>query len=103
MTIRPEQLRATQQPEPQPAQPNWAPGSMEWQAEQNKSRLNRRAHSGAHLSPVTTTMAPRTEPTVTRNRKFESISLQQRVNKLSVPLEMTLVEGAVRCRRWPVR
>ena len=30
-----------------------------------------------------------------RDQGFESCSLQQRVNKLSVPLEMTLVEGAV--------
>ena len=29
-----------------------------------------------------------------RNRKFESISLLRRVNKLSVPLKMTLVDGA---------
>ena len=38
-----------------------------------------------------------------RNRKFESTSLQRRVNKLSVPLEMMLVEGSIRRARtdWP--
>ena len=29
-----------------------------------------------------------------RNRKFESTPLLRRVNKLSVPLKMTLVDGA---------
>src|SRR6516225_646755 len=35
--------------------------------------------------------------------KFESIPLQRRVNKLSVPLEMMLVEGSIRRARtdWP--
>ena len=33
-----EELRAEQQRDkPQPTQPTWAPGSMEWLAEQNKS------------------------------------------------------------------
>src|SRR6516165_9153628 len=38
-----------------------------------------------------------------RNWKFESIPLQRRVNKLSVPLEMMLVEGSIRRARtdWP--
>jgi hypothetical protein len=38
-----------------------------------------------------------------RNLWFESSSLQRRVNKLSVPLEMTLVEGSIRRARtdWP--
>jgi len=35
---RVEELLAEQQRnKPQPAQPTWAPGSMEWLAEQNKS------------------------------------------------------------------
>jgi len=39
---------------------------------------------------------------VWRDRQFESVSLQRRVNKLSVPLEM-LVEGSIRRARtdWP--
>ena len=38
-----------------------------------------------------------------RDRWFESIFLQRRVNKLSVPLEMMLVEGSIRKARtdWP--
>src|SRR6516165_5642661 len=40
---------------------------------------------------------------VPRYHWFESISLQRRVNKLSVPLEMMLVEGSIRRARtdWP--
>ena len=34
---RAEELRAEQQPQPQPAQTNWAPGSVEWLTAQNKS------------------------------------------------------------------
>jgi predicted phage terminase large subunit-like protein len=33
---RAEELRTEQHPKPRPAQTNWAPGSMEWQAEQTK-------------------------------------------------------------------
>jgi len=38
-----------------------------------------------------------------RDRRFESCLLQRRVNKLSVPLEMMLVEGSIRRARtdWP--
>ena len=38
MRQRAEELLAEQQRnKPQPAQPTWAPGSMEWLAERNKS------------------------------------------------------------------
>jgi hypothetical protein len=33
---RVEELK--RQPEPQPPKPNWAPGSVEWQAEQDKMK-----------------------------------------------------------------
>jgi hypothetical protein len=32
-----EQLRAEQRDKSEPIKPTWAPGSLEWQAEQNKS------------------------------------------------------------------
>jgi predicted phage terminase large subunit-like protein len=36
-----EELRAEQHRDPQPAQTNWAPGSIEWQAEQNRRNPSR--------------------------------------------------------------
>ena len=68
---------------PQPVKPVWAPGSMEWQAEQDKARPNCGVRSGAPI--------PRRRPSGRArlasgwDREFESGSLQRRVCELSVP------------------
>jgi hypothetical protein len=44
--LKAEQLRAEQRDKPQPTQTAWAPGSMEWEAEQEKLKAEREKLKG---------------------------------------------------------